>query len=138
MSSIFSRIVRGEIPAATVYEDDLTLAFMDINPVARGHTLVICKEEYPDLFTLPAEALVAVARTTQHVALAIRTSLSPDGLNIVQNNGASAGQVIFHYHVHLIPRWENDGGPVRMGRHHESTPTDLQAVADQIRQQIAR
>ena len=137
MSSVFSRIVRGEIPSAKVYEDELTLAFMDINPVARGHTLVICKEEYPDLFTIPAETLVAVARTTQHVALAIRTSLSPDGVNIVQNNGAAAGQIIFHYHVHLIPRWDNDGGAVRMGRHQESTPADLQSVAEQIRQQIA-
>ncbi|MEM8534056.1 MAG: HIT family protein [Chloroflexota bacterium] len=137
MSSVFSRIVRGEIPSAKVYEDELTLAFMDINPVARGHTLVICKEEYPDLFTIPAEALVAVARTTQQVALAIRTSLQPDGLNIVQNNGAAAGQIIFHYHVHLIPRWDKDGGAVRMGRHQESTPADLQSVAEQIRQQIA-
>lgn len=72
MASVFSRIVRGELPAAKVYEDDLTLAFLDINPASRGHTLVICKEEYPDLLDLPPELVAAVARTTQIVARGIK------------------------------------------------------------------
>lgn len=102
MSSIFTRIVNGEIPSAKVYEDDHTFAFMDIHPASRGHTLVICKEEYPDLLTTPAELVAAVAITTRRVAQAIVAALQPDGFNIVQNNGAAAGQVVFHYHVHII------------------------------------
>lgn len=132
MTSIFSRIVHGEIPAAKVYEDDLTLAFMDINPASRGHLLVICKEESPDIFSVSEEALLATARTTQRVAHAIRKALQPDGLNILQNNGAAAGQVVFHYHVHIIPRWEGDG-VLRAWRPHQAAPADLDQLAGQIR-----
>ncbi|MBX0328918.1 HIT family protein [Oscillochloris sp. ZM17-4] len=108
MPSIFTRIVNGEIPAAKVYEDAQTLAFLDVSPASRGHTLVICKEELPTLLDLSPDLLAAVARTVQLVARAISAALSPDGLNIVQNNGAAAGQVVPHYHVHIIPRWEGD------------------------------
>ncbi len=131
MASIFSRIVSGEIPSAKVYEDEQTLAFLDINPASRGHTLVICKEELPGLLDLPPELLCAVARTTQIVARALMESLKPDGLNVVQNNGSAAGQVVFHYHVHLIPRWEGDGA-VRGWRPGSSTPEELAALATQI------
>jgi histidine triad (HIT) family protein len=131
MASIFSRIVSGEIPAAKVYEDDLTLAFMDAFPGSRGHTLVICKQELPDLHSLPPELLAAVARTTQLVAAAIMASLRPDGLNIVQNNGAAAGQTVFHYHVHLIPRWEGDGA-VGGWRPSRAAPDELRDLAEQI------
>jgi histidine triad (HIT) family protein len=109
MASIFSRIVSGEIPAAKVYEDDLTLAFLDINPASRGHTLVICKQELPGLLDLPPELLAAVAYTTQRVARALNAVLQPAGFNVIQNNGAAAGQTVFHYHVHIIPRWSGDG-----------------------------
>jgi histidine triad (HIT) family protein len=108
MASIFSQIVNGEVPTAKVYEDDLTLAFLDIRPAARGHTLVICKDEYPSLLDVPPEVLSAVAHTTQRVARAIKEALHPDGFNVVQNDGPAAGQVVFHYHVHIIPRWEGD------------------------------
>jgi histidine triad (HIT) family protein len=135
MPSIFSRIVSGEIPALKIYEDEETLAFMDINPAARGHVLVISKAEYPDLFEIPPEALVAVTRTVQRVALAIRNALNPDGLNIIQNNGAAAGQVVFHYHVHLIPRWEGDHA-VRLWKAQSIDQAELRAVADQISQEL--
>lgn len=108
MASIFSRIVSGEIPAAKIYEDDLTLAFLDINPASRGHALVICKTELPGLLDLPPELVAAVAQTVQRVARAINAALQPDGFNVVQNNGAAAGQTVFHYHVHIIPRWSGD------------------------------
>jgi histidine triad (HIT) family protein len=118
MASIFSRIVRGEIPAAKVYEDDLTLAFLDINPASRGHTLVISKQELPGLLDLSPELLAAVAHTTQRVARALSAVLQPDGFNVIQNNGAAAGQTVFHYHVHIIPRWSGDGAlaPWRPGQ----------------------
>jgi histidine triad (HIT) family protein len=135
MASVFSRIVRGELPAAKVYEDDLTLAFLDINPASSGHTLVICKEEYPDLLETPAHLIVAVAKTAQRVTKAIQAALQPGGFNIVQNNGAAAGQVVFHYHVHIIPRWEDD----RALRHWQpgtSDPATLQTIAAQINAHI--
>lgn len=131
MASIFTRIVNGEIPAARVYEDELTLAFLDVNPASRGHTLVICKEELATLIDLPPDLLAAVARTVQTVARAIMASLTPDGLNIVQNNGAAAGQVVHHYHVHLIPRWEGDHA-LRHWRPGTSTPDELREVAAAI------
>jgi len=131
MPSIFSRIVSGEIPAHKVYEDDETLAFMDVNPAARGHTLVISKDEHADLFTIPPETLAAVTRTVRRVVLALQAALVPDGINIVQNNGAAAGQVVFHYHVHLIPRWEGDNA-VRLWRPQSADQDELRALAEQI------
>ncbi|MEI7643521.1 MAG: HIT domain-containing protein [Chloroflexales bacterium] len=108
MASIFTRIVNGEIPAAKLYEDAQTLAFLDVSPASHGHTLVICKQELPTLLDLPPDLLFAVARTVQLVARAITAALQPDGLNILQNNGAASGQTVAHYHVHIIPRWKGD------------------------------
>ena len=135
MASIFAKIASGEIPAFKVYEDDQALAFMDINPASRGHTLVISRGEFPDLFDIPADTLAAVARATQVVAHGIRSALRPDGLNIIQNNGAAAGQVVFHYHVHVIPRWEGDRA-VRLWHPQPGDTGDLRALAEQIRSAI--
>ncbi|NJM06345.1 HIT family protein, partial [Candidatus Gracilibacteria bacterium] len=135
MTTIFTRIVSGELPAAKVYEDDLTLAFLDINPASRGHSLVICKPELASLLDLSDALLVATARTTQRVAQALMRALVPDGFNIVQNNGAAAGQVVFHYHVHIIPRWAGDAAlsPWRPGSADQS---QLIADAALIREQL--
>jgi histidine triad (HIT) family protein len=108
MDCIFCRIIAGEIPSHKVYEDDATLAFLDINPASRGHALVIPKEHAADLFSLSPDALAATARTTQIVARLLQRGVQPEGINILQNNGPAAGQVVFHYHVHLIPRWSGD------------------------------
>lgn len=137
MASIFTRIVKGEIPVISLYEDAQTLAFLDINPASRGHTLVICKEELPGLLDLPPELVAAVARTTQVVARAIVTALNAEGFNVVQNNGAAAGQVVFHYHVHIIPRWEGDRA-VKHWKPGTATTEELHAVADQIRAHLQR
>jgi histidine triad (HIT) family protein len=131
MPSIFSRIVSGEIPALKLYEDQATLAFMDISPASRGHTLVISKDEHADLYEIPPEALSAVTRTVQRVARGLRATLQPDGMNIIQNNGAAAGQTVFHYHVHIIPRWEGDNA-VRLWQPHDANPAELRALAEQI------
>jgi len=135
MPSIFSKIVSGEIPSIKVYEDDQTLAFMDIGPASRGHALVISKAEYPDLFTIPPDTLAAVALTAQRLAIALRAVLQPDGMNIIQNNGAASGQTVFHYHVHLIPRWEGDGA-LRLWTPQASDPAELRSLAEQIRQAL--
>ncbi|NTU81736.1 MAG: HIT family protein [Chloroflexales bacterium] len=128
MASIFSRIISGEIPAAKLYEDAQTLAFLDINPASRGHTLIVCKEELPGLLDLPPELVCAAALTTQVVAKALLAVLQPDGFNIIQNNGKAAGQVVFHYHVHIIPRWEGDRA-VGYWRPGTATSDDLRELA---------
>lgn len=109
MTTVFRRIILGEIPSYKIYEDAETYAFLDIAPASPGHSLVICKSEVANLYELSDADLIATARTTQRVARAMREKLSADGVNIVQSNGTAAGQEVFHYHVHLIPRWHNDG-----------------------------
>ena len=131
MASIFTRIVSGEIPAAKLYEDAQTLAFLDVAPASRGHTLVICKQELPTLLDLSPDLLAAVARSVQLVARAIMAALQPDGLNIVQNNGAASGQVVPHYHVHIIPRWAGDQA-LRHWRPGTITPDELRELATTI------
>jgi len=105
---IFCRIVSGEAPSFRVCEDDGSLAFMDLFPVADGHTLVITKEHYGDLLEADADAVAAVAKCTRRVARAIEAVKEPDGLGVYQLNRAAAGQTVFHYHVHLIPRKAGD------------------------------
>jgi histidine triad (HIT) family protein len=131
MPSIFSKIVSGEIPALKIYEDQATLAFMDISPASRGHTLVISKDAHADIYELPPETLVAVTHTVQRVARGLRAALQPDGINIIQNNGAAAGQTVFHYHVHIIPRWEGDNA-VRLWQPHDADQAELRTLAEQI------
>ena len=135
MPSIFSKIVSGEIPSIKVYEDQHSLAFMDISPATRGHTLVICKQEFADLWSIPEELLADVTRAVQRVAHGLRAALKPDGLNIIQNNGAASGQTIFHYHVHLIPRWEGDNA-VRLWTPRQADQNELQVLAGQIREAL--
>jgi histidine triad (HIT) family protein len=135
MPSIFSKIVSGEIPSIKVYEDQHTLAFMDISPATRGHTLVICKEEFADLWSIPEQTLANVTRVVQRVAHGLRSALKPDGLNVVQNNGAASGQTVFHYHVHLIPRWEGDNA-VRLWTPRQADHNQLHVLAGQIREAI--
>jgi len=130
--TIFSRIARHEIPAVIVAEDDAAVAFMDIAPASRGHVLVIAREEYPDIGSIPPATWLRVMALTQRVAQAIQRGLAPDGINIVQNNGAAAGQTVFHLHVHVIPRWADDGA-LALWRPGAMMPEQLDAVARQIR-----
>jgi histidine triad (HIT) family protein len=106
---VFCKIRDGQIPSLKIFEDDRTLAFMDINPVTHGHCLVIPKAHAATLFDAEVEDLEAVIAAAQQVARAIREALAPDGLNMLQANGAAAFQSVPHFHVHLIPRWANDG-----------------------------
>ena len=105
---IFCKIVAGEVPSFTLFEDDATLAFMDINPANEGHALVIPKEHTVDLYAVPDEALVRTVVTAKKVAGAVARVLNPDGLNLVQCNGPAAAQSVMHFHVHVLPRVEND------------------------------
>jgi histidine triad (HIT) family protein len=106
---VFCMIRDGKIPSAKVYDDQRTLAFMDINPLSRGHCLVVTKAHAATLYEAEAEDLKAAIATAKKVAGAIRKALNPDGLNLLQANGAAAFQSVPHFHLHLIPRWTNDG-----------------------------
>lgn len=105
---IFCKIVAGEIPCFKVYEDERTLAFMDINPANRGHALAISKEHAPNLYEASPETLAATAMTARKVARAVDTTLKPDGVNLVQANGPGAAQSVFHLHIHILPRYGGD------------------------------
>jgi histidine triad (HIT) family protein len=112
---IFCQIIRGEIPSFNVWEDEDTFAFMDINPVHDGHVLIIPKEHADDVFTVSAAAISAVMRTAREVARSVRAVVQPDGLNLVQCNGAAAAQSVLHFHVHVLPRKENDNLALNWG-----------------------
>ncbi len=133
---VFCRIVAGQIPSTRVYEDDRVLAFMDIGQVNPGHVLVAVKPHVENVYALEDALADAVARASARVARAIRAAFQPPGLSVYQANGAAAGQTVFHYHVHLVPRHDGDGmaftWPVK------NPPREaLEARAAQIRAQLA-
>jgi len=106
---VFCKIVAGQIPATTVYEDEGSVAFMDIGQVNPGHVLVAVKAHAENIYELDDAQAAAVARTAARVARAIRTAFAPEGLSVYQANGKAAGQTVMHYHVHLVPRYASDG-----------------------------
>ena len=105
-NNIFAKILSGEIPSVKIFEDDKTLAFMDVMPEADGHVLVIPKEGAENILDLSPAGLAAMMATTQKVAKAVDKALSPDGIMLKQYNRAAAGQSVFHVHFHIVPRWE--------------------------------
>ncbi len=108
MACIFCAIVRGDTPCFKLHEDDLTITFLDKFPAARGHALIVTKEHYDDIFSVAPQALSQVAANSIRLASAIDRALAPDGRSVVQLNRAAAGQTVFHYHQHLIPRSSGD------------------------------
>jgi histidine triad (HIT) family protein len=130
--NIFARILRGEIPAVTVWEDDHVLAFMDVFPQSEGHVLVISKtSKAPSLLEIEADALVQLTAAVQRTARAVEKALGPDGFQILQFNGTAGGQTVFHLHFHIIPRWHDR--PVK--GHGQAPIADtavLRAQADRI------
>ena len=132
--NVFAKILRGEMPAHKVYEDEATLALMDIMPRGEGHTLVIPKAPARNILDADPEALAAVIKTAQKVARAVKKAFDADGVTVQQFNEAAGGQVVFHLHVHVIPRFE--GVPMRppgtMG-----DPETLVRNAEKIRTALA-
>ena len=106
---VFCMIRDGKIPSVKIAEDERTLTFMDINPLNAGHCLVVTKQHAATIFDADVEDLKAAVTTAKRVAGVIRDALKPDGLNLLQANGAAAFQSVPHFHLHLIPRWANDG-----------------------------
>ena len=109
MDCLFCKIIAGEIPCTKVYEDDKVLAFLDIHPVNIGHTLVIPKAHHVNLYDTEDATLAHMMTVTKKLSIAIKSALSADGINIEMNNESGAGQLIFHTHLHIIPRFSGDG-----------------------------
>ena len=128
---IFCEIVEGSAPCVKIYEDDSSLAFMDIFPVSAGHTLIIPKAHASNLFEIAPESLAAVSRASRILAVAMGEALAPDGVMVMQLNGAAAGQTVFHYHTHLIPRAE--GSSLALEPRVPGKPEELSTLAQQIR-----
>ena len=129
--NIFAKILRGEIPAHKVYEDDSTIAILDVMPQSDGHTLIIPKAQSENLFDLEPAMAAAVMRTGQRVALAVQQAFQPEGLTLMQFNGAEAGQTVFHFHLHVIPRYA--GQPLRAHGRGFADPGLLAKQADSLR-----
>ena len=107
-SCIFCKIANGEIPGATIYEDDDFRVILDLSPASKGHALVLPKEHCANMFEMPDELVSKAYVVAKKVAARMKDYLGCDGYNVLQNNGLAAGQTVFHFHIHLIPRMEND------------------------------
>jgi histidine triad (HIT) family protein len=129
-SCVFCRIVSGAAPAFRVCEDEHTVVFMDIHPVTDGHTLVVTKAHFANVFEATPDALRAVAATAKRVAHALERVLHPDGLMVFQLNGTAAGQTVFHYHMHLMPRGSNE--PLLLHTRVAGDPNRLQHLAESL------
>ena len=112
---IFCKIANGEIPSKTLYEDEECRVILDLGPATRGHALILPKHHYNNLYELPDEMGAEVMKTAKKMAVRMKEKLSCDGLNLVQNNGEIAGQSVFHFHMHLIPRYVDDGQKIKIG-----------------------
>ena len=134
-SNIFARILRGELPCHKLYEDEATFAFMDIMPRGDGHCLVIPKQAARNILDVDADSLAAVAATTQRLARAVVKAFEADGVTVQQFNEAAGGQVVFHLHVHIIPRF--DGGALKPPASQMEKPEVLAANAEKIRAALA-
>lgn len=105
---IFCKIANGEIPSATIYEDEDFRAILDLGPASKGHALLLPKEHYADLFALPDETAEKVLPVAKKIVSRMKDVLGCDGYNLMQNNGECAGQTVFHFHMHMIPRYKDD------------------------------
>ena len=105
---IFCKIIDGVIPSTVIYEDETSKVILDIAPAAKGHAILVLKEHVENVFELDPALAGKVFSVVPKVAAAIKETLGCDGLNILQNNGVAAGQTVFHFHIHFIPRWDND------------------------------
>ncbi|MCG9129624.1 HIT family protein [Candidatus Poribacteria bacterium] len=131
MECIFCAIVEGKIPSAKVLEDEHVFAFMDIAPANPGHLLIIPKEHYRNIFDMPAEIGSKIMEAAIPLATAINDALNPDGLNLFQSNEPAAFQSVFHFHLHLIPRWEED--PLRLPwKPSEGNLEEINTIAEKI------
>ena len=130
-NNVFAKVLRGEIPCHKIYEDDDTLAFLDIMPRTEGHALVVTKEKARDLFDVSSKALAKLMAVVQKLAPKIKDAMGAEGVLVQQFNGTAAGQTVFHLHVHIIPRKEGEALKPHAGRMEDQAK--LAATAEKIR-----
>ena len=124
---IFCKIANGEIPSTTLYEDEDFRVILDLGPATRGHALLLPKNHFANLFELDDENAQKAILVAKKMAGKMKDALGADGFNLVQNNGEAAGQTVFHFHMHLIPRYENDNAGI-LWEPGETTPEDMAEV----------
>lgn len=135
MDCVFCKIVAGEIPALKIYENHHAIAFLDINPVNPGHTLIVPKEHHETFLHTPPEVLHDIMDAALRIAPVVVATVGADGFNLDLNNGEAAGQVIFHTHFHLMPRFANDG--LRPWPHKSYGPGEAEKLAEEIKKKLA-
>lgn len=134
---IFCKIAGGEIPSSTVYEDEDFRVILDLGPASKGHALILPKQHFKDLCELDPEIAAKALPLAGRIGEAMKRALGCTGFNVVQNNGISAGQTVFHFHVHIIPRYEN--GPEMVAwTPGKATPEELAEVSSRIRGELTR
>lgn len=132
---IFCKIAAGEIPSATVYEDEDFRVILDLGPASRGHALILPKEHFKDICDVDEKTAAGILPLAARIGAAMKSGLGASGFNVVQNNGSSAGQTVFHLHVHVIPRY--DGGPVMVSWTPGTTEQEaLQQTAELLRREL--
>ena len=134
-SNVFAKVLRGEIPCHKIYEDEDTLAFLDIMPRTEGHALVVTKEKARDLFEVSPQALAKLMQVVQKLAPKIKEAVGAEGVLIQQFNGAASGQTVFHLHVHIVPR--KAGEPLKPPASIMEDQSKLAATAEKIRKKLA-
>ncbi|MEJ2240664.1 MAG: HIT family protein [Candidatus Bathyarchaeota archaeon] len=138
----FCKIVEGQAPASIVYEDSAILAFMDLNPASPGHTLIIPKEHWENIYEIPEKTLVKMAPIIKRICVAVKKTVGSEGISIFQLNGKAANQVVMHFHVHVIPRFSGDimsKTPGAIVKHHKFESPErgqLDDIAKKIREQF--
>lgn len=130
---IFCKIIKGEIPSFTVYEDETFKVILDRFPAAPGHVLIIPKAHYSDIFELSEEVAMKLYPLAQKIATRVKEVTGAEGINIVQNNGAVAGQSVYHFHLHIIPRKAGDGIVLNQSSNVDTTIEELKAVWHQLK-----
>lgn len=129
---IFCKIANGEIPSNTIYEDDMFRVILDNGPATKGHALILPKDHYQNLFDLPEDTAAEAMKLAKKIAARQIEVLHADGLNLVQNNGAQAGQTVGHFHIHVIPRYQNDGQKIGW-KPGKPAPEQLQELCQELK-----
>ena len=129
---IFCKIANGEIPSRTIEENDMFKVVLDVGPATKGHALILPKDHYTNLYDLPEDVAAEVYKKAKKIALKMKEKLGCDGVNIVQNNEEAAGQTVFHFHMHVIPRYKDDGQVIGW-KPGQPTAEELDAIAEVLK-----
>ncbi len=133
---LFCKIIKGEIPCVKIYENNQVLCFLDINPVTRGHSLVVPKKHSADILEIGEEELKEMSKLLPKISRALKKATGAKGINLMMSNGEEAGQVVMHSHLHLIPRFEDDGLELWSGE--QAKPEELEKRGKEIIQEVAK